>query len=127
MRLVRMRTRVVTDEQESDAQEIRDNSSITALEWGGDRFTAITWSKLLNSNRLTGGSDLELVDVEIFKTVLLRVPTKAGISYQVQESLGLDQWRNYGAPVTGDGTVKSVCYENLGIPGAFFRVVPSRN
>ncbi|HEX8371650.1 MAG TPA: hypothetical protein VF585_02625, partial [Chthoniobacterales bacterium] len=67
-------------------------------------------------------------DLSILQAVALQWPTQTGKTYQVQSSSELTTWENFGATISGDGSVKTV-YD---IPGQatkkFYRVqVTSQN
>jgi len=60
--------------------------------------------------------------VTIHRSVEVRFATEVGISYQVQQSGDGETWHNFGMPIPGDDSTKSVHFPTTGSPRQLFRV-----
>jgi hypothetical protein len=55
-------------------------------------------------------------------TILMKWQTKGNTAYQVQGSTNLQYWVDVGAPIAGDGTIRTVTNSTSGSTNRFFRL-----
>lgn len=98
--------------------------------WSGKIDSVRLYSRALTAEDIGFLATTENPSTDInfsqYQAMELRIPSRVGFTYQIQESPDLTTWFNAGSAFSGDDTLKRV-YRTINQTRRFFRVVITEN